>query len=117
MDEERNLPHGHADRICTIDLLAVDAQIRKDNDDDSLAPSDWLKQSGQLHNSVDMEYGKGTYMRFMIGNQMSKYAALLTSVKSWLGNIITKKCATWEAETKAKCCSIQCQSQETQARS
>lgn len=63
-------------------------------------PSDWLEQTGQLHNSIVKEYGKGTFMHFMMGSKMSKYATLMSSIKSWMGNIITKEFSLWEAEVK-----------------
>jgi hypothetical protein len=41
-DNKLNLPQGHKDCVCTVDLLPADRQRCEQNDDDSVLPSDWL---------------------------------------------------------------------------
>lgn len=57
VNQEQDFHQEHIDRVNMIDLLAVNAQIYKDNYNDCLAALDWLARTGQLHNSDYKDYG------------------------------------------------------------
>jgi hypothetical protein len=41
-----------------------DRKFCEENDDDSVTPTDWLKQTDKLHPLLDISFGKGACMHF-----------------------------------------------------
>ena len=72
-NEECDLPQGHKDCICTVDLLPEDLQHRTEADDDSMLATNWLEYTGELHPLLDILFGKGTLKRFSMGDLHTEY--------------------------------------------
>ncbi len=77
-DEEMNLPQGHEDCICTIDLLPTNRECHKQDDDDSVLPTDWLECTGEASLALDHDFRKGTWKRLMMGDLMTTYGCFYT---------------------------------------
>ena len=67
-NKEFNLPQGHEDRICMVNLLPADRQRREQEDDNSLLPTDWLKCTGELHPALDLCFDPGTWKSLFMGD-------------------------------------------------
>ena len=94
IDDELNLPQGHEDHICTVDLLPVNRK-HPDEDDDSVHPTDWLE-------CLYRSFGPGTWKRLRIGDLMTQYGCFYTGATREFSNIHGGK--EWEhhMETKEK---------------
>jgi hypothetical protein len=90
-DDELNLPQGHEDCICTVDLLPVDRKWHADEDDDSVHPTDWLERTAEAHPTLDRSFGPGTWKRLMIGDLMTQYGCFYTRVTREFSNIHGRK--------------------------
>ena len=52
IDNELNPPQGHEDHIRLVDLLPANRKRRED-DNDSVLPMDWLEHTAEAHPSLD----------------------------------------------------------------
>jgi hypothetical protein len=89
--DELNLPQGHEDRVCTVDLLPVDRKWHADEDNDSVRPTDWLERTAEAHPTLDRSFGPGTWKRLMIGDLMTQYGCFYTGVTREFSNIHGRK--------------------------
>ena len=54
--EERDLPQGHEDHICTVDLLPKDVQRRPEADDNTMLVGNRVECTEELHPSLDISF-------------------------------------------------------------
>ena len=58
-----------------VDLLPANRKRRKDEDNDSVLPTDWLECTVEAHPSLDQSFGPGTWKCLMMGDLMTQYGA------------------------------------------
>jgi hypothetical protein len=76
--DKLNLPQGHEDLVRMADLLPADRAHCKEDDDNSILPSDWLEGTGELHTVLDCSFGPGTYQSLSIGDLLIQYGNFYT---------------------------------------
>ena len=79
-NNELNLPHGHKDRLRTVDLLPADRQCCEQDDDNSVLPSDWLECTGELHPALDRSFGPGTWKSLCMGDHKTQYGCFYNGI-------------------------------------
>ena len=106
-DEEFNLPQGHVDRICTVDLTPEDRKRREDANDDSVLPADWLERTTELHPALDRTFGPKTWRRLARGYLMSQYGSFYNNAERQFGNWHVQTTYAHERETDDKVQALQ----------
>ena len=85
-----------------VNLLPANRKQRKDEDDDSVLPMDWLERTAEAHPSLDWSFGPGTWKRLMMGDLMTQYGCFYTRATREFNNIHGGKQWEHHLETKEK---------------
>ena len=99
-DEEINLPQGHEDCICMVDLLPTNRQHHEQEDDNSFLPTDWLECTRELHPAFDHSFGPGTWKSLTMGDNKTQYGNFYTGVTRHFQVVQAQETSAYDQETK-----------------
>jgi len=83
-----------------VNLFPKDRKYCEEMDDDSVMLTNWLECMGELHPSIDVSFGQGTWKHYALGDIETQYGHFYTGVTGSIQNVHAQHAQEYNLETR-----------------